>query len=131
MTDLVNIRKVMTGAISTSDYTVLFLVCNHMAAHGKIERVNLKDLRNELERLVSHRSKFAIYRQRLKWDHNLSDERIQRPIRRQESLWIMERTRPPNPINPVFHDTNSRPRRQRRAPNRLNIATTRGRSYQN
>ena len=102
-----------------------------MAAHGKIERVNLKDLRNELERLVSHRSKFAIYRQRLKWDHNLSDERIQRPIRRQESLWVMERTPPPNPIIPVFHDTNSRPRRQRRAPNRLNIATTRGRSYQN
>ena len=129
--DLVNIRKVMTGAISTSDYTVLFLVCNHMAAYRKFESVDLNDLRNELEKLESHRSNFLMYRQRLPWNHNLKDGRIQKPIRRQESSRLRITVPYSNPPVPVLNGTNSRPRRQRRAPNRLNIATTRGRSYQN
>ena len=117
----------MAGPISTSDYTVLFLVCNHMAAHRKVDSVDLIDLRNELERLESHRQLFLTYRQRLPWHHNLSDERIQRPVGRQSSESILL----PNPSIPVSNERNSRPRRQRRAPDRLNIATTRGRSYQN
>lgn len=119
----------MAGAISTSDYTVLFLVCNHMAADRKVDRVDLIYLRSELERLESGRKKFLTHRQRLGWHHNLSDERIQRPVGRQELSW--ESILLPNSSDPVVNERNSRPRRQRRAPDRLNIVTTRGRSYQN
>ena len=129
--DLVNTRKVMTGTISTSDYTVLFLVCNNMAAKRKFESVDLVDLRNELERLESHRSNFLTYRRRLPWNHNLKDERIQNSIRRPEVPRQRITVPYSDPAVPVLDGTNSRPRRQRRAPNRLNIATTRGRSYQN
>ena len=129
--DLVNIRKVMTGAISTSDYTVLFLVCNNMAAKRKFESVDLVYLRNELEGLESHRSNFSTYRRRLPWNHNFKDGRIQKPIRRQESSRLRITVPYSNPAVPVLDGANSRPRRQRRAPNRLNIATTRGCSYQN
>ena len=128
--DLVNTRKVMTGAISTSDYTVLFLVCNHMAAYRKFESVDLNGLRNELEKLESHRSNFLTYRQRLPWNHNLKDGRIQKSIR-PESPRLRITVPYSNPAVPVLDGTNSRPRRQRRAPNRLNIAITRGCSYQN
>ena len=94
----------MIGDISVSDYTVLFLVCNHMAEGGTTDLIELNE---ELERMIECRLLFESHR-----------ERLNREVPILQQL-------------PRVNVGNSRPRRQRRAPNRLNIGSTKGSSYNN
>ena len=99
----------MTGNISVSDHTVLFLVCNHMAGD---RTTDLDELRNELGRMSFAGLQFSMHTCSLRWRNDLSPER---PIEEQEP--------------PRANISNRRPRRQRRAPDRLNIGSTQGSSY--
>ena len=100
----------MTGDISVSDHTVLFLVCNHIAGD---RTTNLVHLNKELERMKLSRSLFEIHRDRLGWKKKQGT-----PIKRKEPLRFKD----------VYSE---RPIRQRRTPNRLNIGSTKGSSYDN
>ena len=111
--DLLNVRKVMTeGDISTADHTVLVLVCQYIAGDRKTDLISLN---SEFERINEARSLFARYRERLGWNENLDRQRNQQSI-------VLQ-------VSPELNARRDRPKRQRRAPDRLNIADTKGSSY--
>ena len=113
--DLLNVRKVMTeGDISTADHTVLVLVCQYIAGDRKTDLISLN---SEFERINEARSLFARYRERLGWNENLDRQRNQQSI-------VLQ-------VSPELNARRDRPKRQRRAPDRLNIADTKGSSYDN
>ena len=113
--DLLNVRKVMTeGDISTADHTVLVLVCQYIAGDRKTDLISLN---SEFERINEARSLFARYRERLGWNENLDRQRNQQSI-------VLQ-------VSPELNARRDRPKRQRRAPDRLNIADTKGSSYNN
>ena len=108
--DLINVRKVMTeGDISTADHTVLVLVCQYIAGDRKTDLISLN---SEFEKINEARSLFARHIERLGWNKNHERQRNQQPI-------VLE-------ASPVLNA-----RRVRRAPDRLNIADTKGSSYDN
>ena len=102
------------GNISTADNTVLVLVCQFIAADRKTDLISLN---SEFERMNEARSLFARHRERLGWDENLRRQRNQQPI-------VLQ-------VPPRLDARRVRPQRQRRAPDRLNIANTKGSSYDN
>ena len=116
LTDLKNIRQVIVGKMSTPEYTFLDLVYRHMVKSAKVDQRDFLDDFQNPNNIKRVRIRLAGYIQKLNWI-TVWDARIliKRPIELNESPTIIE--------------NNSRPQRQRRAPNRLNIASTKGRSY--
>ena len=110
----------MTGEITISDHTALFIVCDHMAAKAAVGNVDLIDLKDELERIVSHRSEFVKHRVKLCWNKYIR-ETYQNKFGRLPGLTFGQ----------VYESDYRRSRRQRRAPDRLNIKTTSTHSYKN
>ena len=102
------------GNISTGDHTVLVLVCQYIAGDRKTDLISLN---SEIERMNEARSLFARHIERLGWNKNHERQRNQQPI-------VLE-------ASPVLNARRVRPKRQRRAPDRLNIADTKGSSYDN
>ena len=107
------------GNISTGDHTVLVLVCQYIAGDRKTDLISLN---SEFERMNEARSLFARHRERLGWDENLERQRNQPPI--VPEPMVLQ-------VSPVLNTRRVRPQRQRRAPDRLNIADTKGSSYDN
>ena len=109
----------MSGNISTPEYTFFDLVHNYIAGVAKVNRTDFgEDFKNP-NNIKRVRIKLARYIQKLNWIL-VWDPRIliNNPVEHHLS---------PAP-GPAINEDNPRPQRQRRAPNRLNIASTKGRS---
>ena len=142
LTDLLNIREVMTGDISTREHTFFYTVCKQIADANNMSMNNLRGQIEEVTRLrsiLSHTRRAVIERICTKIRRRLERRRrrrvapmeVRRPVGRPRAV-----ARPIEPIaeprlNEAFHEDNPRSRRRTRPPNRLNIASTRGRSYEN
>ena len=107
--DIQNVREVMTGEISVSDHTALFCVHKKMVQMSESlpERVNEPRIRKYL----SHLSRFI---SKLESGFEENDNRYLNELLPQREL--MERAE-------------ARRKRKRRAPERLNITSTKSRSY--
>ena len=134
LTDLLNIREVMTGDISTREHTFFYTVCKQIADANNMSMNNLRGQIEEVTRLrsiLSHTRRVVIERICTKIRRRLERRRRRQVAPRERAV-----ARPIEPIaeprlNEAFHEDNPRSRRRTRPPNRLNIASTRGRSYEN
>ena len=106
----------MSGNISPSEYTFLDLVYTHVAGVAKVHQKDFRDDFKNPNTIKRVRIKLARYIQKLNWI-SVWDPRIliNSPVEQH--------------LSPAINENNPRPQRQRRAPNRLNIASTKGRSY--
>ena len=110
----------MIGNVSTQEYTFLDLVYNQIAGIAKVNKIDFDDDFKNPNNVKRVKIKLARYIQKLNWIL-VWDPRIliNNPVEQHLS---------PAP-GPAVNENYSRPQRQRRAPNRLNIASTKGRSY--
>lgn len=111
----------MTEDISTTDHIALFLVCNHVAAAAGIRNVELIYLQDEHERVWNNWVKFMRHRMKLGFNKYMLERLREKGFERQEPLTFGQ----------IYESDYRRSGRRRRAPDRLNIKTTRTHSYQN
>ena len=109
--DIKNVREVMVGEISLSDHIALFCVHKHMVKMSKMVNVS---------RINRYQSRLSRFRSKL--ESGFEENRIRyldflQEIQRQQE---MER---------VADRTEERRKRKRQAPERLNITTTKSKSY--
>ena len=134
--DIKNVREVMVGEISLSDHTALFCVHKKMVQMSKkvdVPRINryqsrLSDFRSRLETgfEINRISYLIDYLPRIQRAQEMERARVAREQeverRRVAREQEMERRR-------VAERTEERRKRKRQAPQRLNITTTKSRSY--
>ena len=134
--DIKNVREVMVGEISLSDHIALFCVHKHMVKMSKmvnVSRINryqsrLSDFRSRLESgFEINRIRYLIeYLPQIQREQEMERARVareqefeRRRVAREQDL---ERRR-------VAERTEERRKRKRQAPERLNITTTKSKSY--
>ena len=130
--DIDNIKQVMSEEMSTSDWTVLFLVRNRLFTEKKNIEELIKDVRHADRIFASSAPRYykekAIVLRAIR-EAERRTRRLRLPIKENELQ---------DPIialpNALLVDqsptVNSRPKRNRKVPDRLNIATTKGKTYQ-
>ena len=147
----------MAGDISTREHTFLWLVSDHLTRTNGIDYNDLDNLRENFDEVSRLRATMSLNRRELvrkvnrrlqeRWERRLAAQRqflaatqaLQRALQRsaQEAAQEAEerhaqwRYQMEQRLDEAFHEDNSRPQRHRRAPNRLNIVSNRGQSYQN
>ena len=111
--DIRNIKKVMVGDISLADHTALFCVHKHMIRVSKARVPIIREYQTRLSRFISDIFLRFTLTSRYYWEeyyHRLDMEFLE--AQKDVASW-----------------RENRPRRQRKAPKRLNITTTRTKSY--
>ena len=142
----------MAGDISTREHTFLWLVSNHLTRTNGIDYNDLDNLRENFDEVSRLRATMSLNRRELaskivrrlqeRWERRLALQRALQRSAQEAAEEAEERWRyqwrhyiRPNQmeqrLDEAFHEDNSRPQRHRRAPNRLNIVSNRGQSYQN
>ena len=106
--DIKNVRKVMVGEISIPDHTALFCVHKHMVRTSKM--VNVRRINKYIAAITRYTS--------------LLESRLESNHQRYYDHYITTLLR----MQPVERADAQR-KRKRRAPDRLNIATTKSKSY--
>ena len=174
LSSVVNLKNIMAEKLSTSDYTALWLVQNHII---KVNKIHLDQMEADMQSLNRYRDKlitfiFEFYNEIFKRKSNESyihalaglfrgdeQEAIEQRAARDPDVENLEAADQHDIDNEVFEQNlvaeqepleqvleeaveqragnhqevlaTTRPRRQRRPPERLNIFTTKGRTYKN
>jgi len=109
--DIKNVRKVMVSEISIPDHTALFCVHKHMVR--KSQMINVPRIQKYIAAIAKFTSRLE---SSLESNH-------QRYYDRQQRLQAVERA------EALRKEREAQKKRKRRAPERLNIATTKSKSY--
>ena len=120
--DIKNVEEVMVGDISTLDYTALWLVHKRMLKIAEI--ASTTKINEYLSKLYGYTSKlnFAFD---CNYSHFLVRQYNQRRAQRAADKMARTENREAESINYL----RNRPKRDRRAPERLNITSTKSKSY--
>ena len=109
-----------------------------MARTNCIRDIDLDYLQQSFEEVTRYSQTMSLKKQeivdkvnrrlRRRWDRRLERQAVQgRQI--QQMMQRLDQLR--QSLNEAFHEANPQPQRQRRAPNRQNIVSNNGQSYQN
>ena len=149
-TCMVTLRKMMSENITTSKHTVLYLVHKRMKTMNKpidqpIQFDKPKGLKNNLVKIQENYRRIEKFI--IDFDNSIEKRRLHPTLealeRYQLERYQERRTAPPMAEEPVVPNAEQRPqppsnenvtppapKRRRIVPNRLNIASTKGHSYQ-
>ena len=120
--DIKNVEKVMVGDISTLDYTALWLVHKRMLKTAEIaSKTKINEYLSKLSGFTSNLN-FAFD---CNYKHYLVRQYNQRRVQRAADKMVRAEDREAESI--IY--LSNRPKRDRRAPERLNITTTKSKKY--
>ena len=129
--DIENVKEIMNGTLFTSDYTALSLIRDHMVEISKIRLPKIRDYQSRLIDFAGWtvgymESDFGEYwEQEYEWNDGFY---ASGRYKFRRDMYLGRRKEYRKMIRRAQALTN-RPQRQRKAPERLNIATNRSKSY--